>query len=137
MALLLRGNVHFRMLVFDETGRLFYIVWNDCNEANTSARNLMESNERKAYIKAVQCIMSLRSKSDPAKVPGARVRQANMWSAPKATTDFVPEPLRRFRCTAYQPDIVDSWNWQLSELAQIFRTRIRESIARRMWIQSW
>jgi hypothetical protein len=38
----------------------------------------MESDERKAYIEAVQCMLSSPSKSDPVEVPGARVRQASV-----------------------------------------------------------
>lgn len=34
----------------------------------------MKASERKAYIKAVQCLISSPSKSDPALVPGARTR---------------------------------------------------------------
>jgi hypothetical protein len=38
----------------------------------------MKSDERKAYIEAVQCMLSSPSKSDPIAVPGARVRQASV-----------------------------------------------------------
>jgi tyrosinase len=34
----------------------------------------MDANERKAYISAVQCVISSPSKSDPVQVPGAKTR---------------------------------------------------------------
>jgi tyrosinase len=62
------------MLLFDGTGRVFFLARNYHNSTNTGVRNYMGSNERKSYIKAVKCMFSSPSKSDPAKVPGARNR---------------------------------------------------------------
>ncbi|KAF2743180.1 Di-copper centre-containing protein [Sporormia fimetaria CBS 119925] len=48
-----------------------------CSVFNAEVRRdwaWMSSKERKAYIKAVQCLFASPSKSDPAKVPGARNR---------------------------------------------------------------
>jgi tyrosinase len=46
----------------------------------------MGSDERKAYIEAVQCMLSSPSKSNPVEVPGARVRQTNPRIEHNATT---------------------------------------------------
>jgi hypothetical protein len=50
----------------------------------------MGPKERKEYIKAVKCLMSSPSKSDPVNVPGARVRQALLRIIHETIVDFVP-----------------------------------------------
>jgi hypothetical protein len=49
----------------------------------------MGSNDRKAYIKAVKCMFSSPSKSDPALVPGAKVRQVNMQVTSGIIADYL------------------------------------------------
>jgi tyrosinase len=85
----------------------------------------MSTTERKAYISAVQCMFSSPSKSDPARVPGARTRyddfvgqHINQTLFIHGTGNFLSwhryyiyayEKALRDECgyTGYQP----YWNW--------------------------
>jgi hypothetical protein len=53
------------------------MLHDDYQDTNMRARNHMGSSDRKAYIKAVKCMFSSPSKSDPVMVPGAKVRLTN------------------------------------------------------------
>lgn len=88
-------------------------------------RNLMTKSERKAYIAAVQCIVTLPSHSDPYDVPGARTRyddfvaqHINQTFTSHGTANFMGfhryyiygyEKALREECgyQGYQP----YWNW--------------------------
>ncbi|KAH7067656.1 hypothetical protein BKA63DRAFT_479709 [Paraphoma chrysanthemicola] len=99
-----------------------------CGIANASVRrdwNSMGPSERKAYIKAVQCMITSPSKSDPVKVPGAKTRyddfvaqHINQTLTIHGTGNFLSwhryfvfgyEKALREECgyTGYQP----YWNW--------------------------
>jgi tyrosinase len=74
MALLPREAARCPVLAFVETGSYAHTTRSIGTGANLHIRNFMSSNERKAYIKAVKCMLSSPSKSDPIKVPGAKNR---------------------------------------------------------------
>ncbi|KAH7378447.1 hypothetical protein DE146DRAFT_320127 [Phaeosphaeria sp. MPI-PUGE-AT-0046c] len=99
-----------------------------CTTENASVRQdweMMGSDDRKAYITAVQCLMSSPSKSDPARVPGARTRyddfvaqHINQTGTIHATGNFLS--WHRYYVWAYEKALRDEcgyeghqpyWNW--------------------------
>ncbi|KAF2999498.1 hypothetical protein E8E13_008840 [Curvularia kusanoi] len=99
-----------------------------CSVFNAGVRrdwNWMSSKERKAYIEAVKCMFDSPSKSDPAKIPGAKNRyddfvaqHINQTTTIHGTGNFLSwhryfvygyEKALRDECgyTGYQP----YWNW--------------------------
>jgi hypothetical protein len=78
------------MLVLGGIGRASHANCYDNEETDACARNNMGSKDRKAYITAVKCMFSSPSKSDPAMIPGAKVRL-------KSTNAFdMKQPLTRY-----------------------------------------